>query len=260
MPDLTMLDSISVANLPPGADAYLGYVGGRWPTWAQLAARFPSATLLSMAVTASEDAAGCDVETGDLVPAQVPAWVRQQAGRGVWRPVVYAGVATMPAVIAALGAGGLGRVRLLSAHYGAGQHICGPGSCAYPGVPAMDGTQWTDTAPGVSGSLIDQSALIPGFFSPGSSSPSPLEENMMLLGGPDTDTPIPLAPGDKTVWLAAVGETRVNYQFRGHAIIRGVQLGWAEGSKALTIPAGSEFLRVYRPAGPDVPVAVRVSG
>jgi hypothetical protein len=33
-------------------------------------------------------------------------------------------------------------VRLWSAHYGLGEHICGPGSCG--AVPVeVDGTQWT---------------------------------------------------------------------------------------------------------------------
>ena len=29
---LVMQDSIDVSHLTPGADAYLGYVDGRWPT------------------------------------------------------------------------------------------------------------------------------------------------------------------------------------------------------------------------------------
>ena len=42
-----------------------------------------------------------------------------------------------------------------------GKHICGPSSCGYP---AADGTQWTDSAPGLHGSWIDESLLLPSFF------------------------------------------------------------------------------------------------
>ena len=38
---LVMQDSIDVSHLTPGADAYLGYVDGRWPTFDALKARFP---------------------------------------------------------------------------------------------------------------------------------------------------------------------------------------------------------------------------
>ena len=163
---LRMLDSITVANLPAGADAYLGYVDGRWPTFAEVRARFPGRPVLSMAVFAAGDADGCDVEAGDLMPSQLGLWVKRQIFRGVRRPVIYASASAIPAAEDALTKAGLVRadVRLLSAHYGAGQHICGPATCAYPGVPACDGTQFTDAAPGLGGSLIDESILLDNFF------------------------------------------------------------------------------------------------
>jgi peptidoglycan hydrolase-like protein with peptidoglycan-binding domain len=49
-------------------------------------------------------------------------------------------------------------VRLVSAHYDAGEHICGPSTCKLISV-AMDGTQWTDKANGVGGTQIDASVL-----------------------------------------------------------------------------------------------------
>jgi hypothetical protein len=87
----------------------------------------------------------------------------------VVRPVVYASASNIPPVLAALQAAGIGRaeIRLLSAHYEAGRHICGPSTCALPGVPACDGTQWTDKAPGAGGSLIDESILNDDFFNGG---------------------------------------------------------------------------------------------
>lgn len=163
---LRMLDSITPANLPPGADAYLGYVDGTWPDFQAEVQRFPGAHVLGLAVTAADDAEGLDVENRDATPDEAPSWARRQLGKGVRRPVIYASAAAIPQVIAALDVRGLARpnVRLLSAHYTHVAHICGPASCAYPGVPACDGTQWTDRAAGLKGSLIDESELLDDFF------------------------------------------------------------------------------------------------
>lgn len=165
---LRMLDSITPANLPAGADAYLGYVDGKFANYAEVKAKFPHAHILSLAVFPEHDADGCDCETGDLTPAQVPSWVNRQIRRGAWRPVVYASASVMPGVLAHLHAANIPRtsVRAWSAHYGAGKHICGPATCAFPGVPPCDGTQWTDNAKGTGTSKIDESLLVPGFFTP----------------------------------------------------------------------------------------------
>jgi hypothetical protein len=162
---LIMQDSITVANLTADADAYLGYVGGRFNTWAALQARFPRARLLSTAIAADEDAECCDREPGDLAASEIAGWVKRQMARGVHRPVVYASASNMPACLVALAVAGLTRadVRLLSAHYDAGKHICGPATCRLVTV-AMDGTQWTDQAPGANGSRIDESILNDDFF------------------------------------------------------------------------------------------------
>lgn len=160
---LTMADSVTPGNLPGGYDAYAGYIDGRWPDYAAIAAAH-NVPCLSVAVTAAADADCLDVETGDATPGQAPAWVRRQAPL-VPRPVVYAAASSMAAVLAALTAAGIPRtgVRLWSAHYGAGEHICGPGTCKLTPV-AMDGTQWTDTAAGNDGTQIDASVLADDFF------------------------------------------------------------------------------------------------
>jgi hypothetical protein len=151
-----MLDSITPGNLPPGADAYAGYADGRFANLTALRARFPGKRILGIAVFAGTDAECADCETGDMAPAQIPGWVKRQLARGVHRPVVYASISVMPAVLAALTGAGITRseVRLWSAHYGAGKHIC----------TGMDGTQFTDTAPGTGSSLVDESLLSGDFF------------------------------------------------------------------------------------------------
>ena len=161
---MIMADSIVPENLPGTYPAYLAYADGDWPTAPKVRAMFPSARLLTMTVLGGQEVAdGCDCEAGDLTPAQAAAWVRQRLAAGAWRPVVYESASTMADVLAELARLGIARaqVRLLSAHYGQGEHICGPGACQYP---AADGTQWSSTAAGLGGSLIDMSILLDDFF------------------------------------------------------------------------------------------------
>lgn len=171
-----MADSIYPDNLPGGYDAYLGYVDGSWPTAAVLPAKFPGKHILSLTVKGGSAVAdGCDVENGDLSPASGAEWVAQELAAKRGRPVEYASAGTMADVLAKLAARRVARssVRLLSAHYGAGKHICGPSSCGQTPV-TMDGTQWTDTASGAGGAAIDASLLAADFFGTVPADPHPV--------------------------------------------------------------------------------------
>jgi len=167
---IAMPDSVIPGDLLPGYPAYLGYTDGFWPTAPQVAERFPGARLVTLTVRGG-DAVGCDAEAGDLTAAQACSWAKEKLQAGQYRPVIYASAATMVSgVLPGLASEGIARasVRLLSAHYGQGEHICGPGSCKYEldgqPIPDMDGTQWTDTFPGAGGAQIDMSALLGDFF------------------------------------------------------------------------------------------------
>jgi peptidoglycan hydrolase-like protein with peptidoglycan-binding domain len=160
---ITMFDSINVAELPAGSGyAYAGYVNGQWRTYSAIVGKFLGSRVLSIAVSAGSDADCLDIETGDATPEQAASWVLRQLARKAWRPCLYASVSTMGSVIAGLEAAGISisTLRLWSAHYGEGAHICGPASCKQLAV-AVDGTQWTDSALGRS---LDQSLLSDGFF------------------------------------------------------------------------------------------------
>ena len=163
---IQMADSITPENLPEVYPAFLAYVDGHWPTAARVRAMFPKARLLTLTVVGGQAVAdGCDCEAGDMGPAQAAAWAGQRLKAGEWRPVVYASADAMAGVLFQLDALGIARarVRLLSAHYGEGNHVCGPGTCKAMAVDA-DGTQWTDSAAGVGGTLIDLSTLNDDFF------------------------------------------------------------------------------------------------
>jgi hypothetical protein len=155
---LTMFDSINVADIPStGMDAVAGYVGGNWPTFAALVKRFPHLPALSIAVNSSENARFLDVENGDATPADVPGWLDRQARL---EPTETHGIYCPASSIAAVrAAAGNRRYLLWSAHYGAGEHICGPGACQYP---KADATQFDDH--GAHGEHIDRTVMSPAFL------------------------------------------------------------------------------------------------
>lgn len=148
-----MYDTVTVDTVPSNPQAVAGYVGGFWPTYSTLVAKFPNAHHLSIAVNAGEDAECLDIENGDAVPSDAPAWVRRQQKRGVYRPVLYCDLSTEPAVTATLTAAGIQRseYRLWIAHYTYVDHI----------EAGADATQWTDRALGRN---LDQSTCVNSFF------------------------------------------------------------------------------------------------
>lgn len=175
---LAMPDATNVNLLPARFSAYLGYRDGEFPTGKQLVIMFPDAKLVLLTVNGSSAAhgvrvmPGTDVEPGDLTAEHGAVWVKAAlADNPAARPVVYASVEGelgygMPEVLLELAGLGIdrARVRLLSAHYGLGPHICGPSSCKAISVP-MDGTQWTNSY-AVPGGVVDMSLLRPDFFGP----------------------------------------------------------------------------------------------
>jgi peptidoglycan hydrolase-like protein with peptidoglycan-binding domain len=162
---IEMADSIIPENLPP-YPAYLAYTDGHWPTAARVRAMFPTAHLLTLTVKGGgAKADGCDCETGDLTADEAAEWLHLSIIAGQWRPVLYASRDGVPPVLDVLGDAHVTRaqIRILSAHYGDGNHICSPAACG--ATFTADGTQWTDSAPGVGGTLIDLSTLNDDFFS-----------------------------------------------------------------------------------------------
>jgi len=182
---ITMFDTAYSDQFPAGAAAYAGYVDGgigNQPNYAFIVSAFPNARHLSIALFASDNADALDVESGAARPGDIPDWHARQVARGIVRPVIYANASTMEAgVITVAGClqGGRRAVRLWSAHYGAGEHICGPKSCGATSVD-MDGTQWTSTANGL---VLDQSLLLDDFF--GAPAPAPAWQERLMQALPN---------------------------------------------------------------------------
>lgn len=161
-----MYDTALNDQFPAGAAAYAAYVDGgigNQPNYAYIVSAFPKAQHLSIALFSSDNADALDVEPGAAAPSDIPGWYARQVTRGVQRPVMYASVSTMNAtILPLLGQHGIARAktRLWTAHYGLGEHICGPATCGQLSINA-DGTQWTSSARGL---VLDQSLLLDTFF------------------------------------------------------------------------------------------------
>jgi hypothetical protein len=162
--DVTMYDSVNVAQIPADAAAVAGYVNGHWPTYPFVVKQFPHALHLSVAVTAHADADCLDVEQGDATNDQAAAWVTRQKARGNTRPVVYTSVSNAPALTRALARGGIGRTgfRLWTAHYTFVPHRC-TAACWAGFNGQADATQYTNHALGRN---LDASVCAPSFFTP----------------------------------------------------------------------------------------------
>ena len=195
-----MFDTAFNDQFPSGGAAYAGYVDGHvgnQPNYAHIVSAFPKAQHLAITLSASSNADALDVEPGAAAASDIPDWYNRQVARGVHRPVLYASASTMNSeILSVLRQAGISRadVRLWTAHYGAGEHICGPGTCGALSVNA-DGTQWTSNARGL---VLDQSLLLGSFFTITSNKPIATETELQsgqLNNGHGVFTIITVPPG-----------------------------------------------------------------
>lgn len=142
---LNMADG-PVANLPPGMDAYGGYVNksGIGITFPEVEAYAKTQNAIAFSITTDGEQAQCaDVERGAM-----SNWMGYDWG--------YCAVSSVNGLIALYGR----PPKLWTAHYDPkiGRHICSP-KC-WPGlVTTADGTQWTNH-----GGPWDESVLSDNFF------------------------------------------------------------------------------------------------
>jgi hypothetical protein len=117
-PSRVMYDAVNVAAIPADATMVAGYLdGARIPsTLPALRARFPHAQIVTIAVTAQQDAQVLDVEQGDARPDQVPDWLKRQRLAG-HDPTVYCSTAMWPSVKAACAVVGVAVPHWWRAHY-----------------------------------------------------------------------------------------------------------------------------------------------
>lgn len=181
---LRMGDAIYPANLPGGLDAYAGYDDGNWPDFPLIAAQHPGVPVLEIEPFARPKGVCLDIERGDATPDQFPLWWLNRCFAGIYRPVAYASISDMTAVVGYCNNAKIARkdYRLWSAHYTGSAHICGPNSCGWP--VQCDGTQWTNH-----GGPWDESMLRSDFFAVAPVAPPPPIPAPPPQVGPPTTIP-----------------------------------------------------------------------
>lgn len=147
----TMYDSVSVSSLPADATMVAGYADGLYANLTAMRARFPHATVVSIAVRYTTRAQVLDVETGDATPAQAVVWCRQtMADTPNGQLTVYCNTSTWPAVRAALAAAGESPPNYWVAQYdGVASIPAGAIAKQYRNTPGWDASIVADYWPGV---------------------------------------------------------------------------------------------------------------
>ncbi|MFF1469155.1 hypothetical protein [Streptomyces mirabilis] len=114
----TMYDAITPQNIPAGAQLVAGYADGRYANMAAMAARFPRATRVGIAVSHTTAARVLDVESGDATPQGAVQWCTQtMAAVANHELTVYCNTDTWPLVRAAFQAAGVAEPQYWIAHY-----------------------------------------------------------------------------------------------------------------------------------------------
>ncbi len=265
-----MFDSVLNNQFPSGAQAYAAYVDGSvgdQPNFAYIVSTFPKAYRLSIALYSSNNADTLDVEAGASVASDIPGWYTRQKQRGIQRPCVYASASAMTnSVLPVLGPANINRadIRLWTAHYGVGEHICGPGSCGLVPIE-VDGTQWTSSA---LGRALDQSLLLDNFFTtdPNGTTEAELQSGE-LSNGKNAITIMSVPPGSSHhIAFGCDNGVKGQPPARIRVAIWDTGPGWrvqndvlVDGTKGLTIvpfpnPAKTGVISVIRADNGDVVV------
>lgn len=171
----TGYDSVNPLTLPAGGDFYLGYVDGRWPDYVEIARLHGNVPVYGLTVFGSKVIGdGTDVEPGNADIRTASLATQAELARGVVRPIAYTMASWVDQVVADHTALGMARgsYRLISAHYGLGEHICGPSTCGECQADP-DGTQWTSLAAYDITTTLDSFIDTPSY-------PGPTEDNVPL--------------------------------------------------------------------------------
>ena len=134
----TLYDAVTSSNIPAGASLVAGYADGLYANVSQMRARFPHATVVTIAVSHLTRAQVADVETGDMTPAQALFWATvtmHDVPNG--ELTLYANTSTWPSIKAAFHAAHVALPQWWAAHYTGVPHM-EPGSVA---------TQYADPGP-----------------------------------------------------------------------------------------------------------------
>lgn len=181
-------DGVNALSVPNGLDGYAGYLpGSGYPDYAAMVADHPGKPVLRVTTNLADNADLLDIERGAATVGNAPSWNVRQRAAGLARPADYISVAAAQDLVDFLASAGEPRSSfwLFTAHYTRIPHLCGPTTCAWPGLRASaDATQYLNN-PGFDLSLVSDP-----FFAWMSRSAAPaalpphLEEDMFVAVTP----------------------------------------------------------------------------
>lgn len=103
-----MYDSVNPSAIPSNATMVAAYADGLYANVSAMKARFPHATIATIAVSHNSRAHVLDVETGDATPAQAVQWLTQtMADLDNGHLTVYCNMDLWPSVRAVIRAAGI---------------------------------------------------------------------------------------------------------------------------------------------------------
>jgi hypothetical protein len=138
----SMYDATEPATIPGNVSApnyVAGYLDGKWPSYAAIAAKYPKAVPVSITVTGLLEADVVDCESGDLTPTSAAAWAKKKIASGIV-PCIYVSASSWTSAQNACLAIGVSPTAVdwwIAAYPG-------PGAILYPGSIAH---QWIDHGP-----------------------------------------------------------------------------------------------------------------
>lgn len=146
-----MYDSIDPATIPTSATMVAGYADGLYANMNGMAARFPGAVRVSIAVAYTTTAQVLDVETGDATPAEAVLWCTQtMASTPNSHLTVYCNTSTWPSVRQAFQSAGVTEPQYWVAAYDGDPTIpAGAVAKQYQNTSGWDLSSVADYWPGV---------------------------------------------------------------------------------------------------------------
>jgi hypothetical protein len=166
-----MYDGVSPGQIPAGASMVAGYADGHYANLREMAARFPQAIRVSIAVRYTTKAQVLDVELGDATPDQAVLWCTHTMASTPNKDLtVYCNLSTWPKVRAAFRAVGVTEPNYWVAHYDGVASI--PASAIakqYESTSGWDKSVVADHWPGIDHALAPEPARADSELYPGAS-------------------------------------------------------------------------------------------
>ncbi|MFF4827217.1 hypothetical protein ACFY20_30220 [Streptomyces sp. NPDC001312] len=166
-----MYDGVTPRKIPDGASMVAGYADGHYANLREMAARFPHAIRVSIAVRYTTKAQVLDVELGDATPDQAVLWcTHTMASTPNKQLTVYCNLSMWPAVRAAFRAVGVTEPNYWVAHYdGVASIPAGAIAKQYKNTPGYDESVVADYWPGVDHAFALESEPADSELYPGAS-------------------------------------------------------------------------------------------